>query len=111
MVYEYRCIKCRRKFEVVKSMRDFDRNEFCEPCGAPGEFVFNPRVQIMGASVQHAEYNPGLGAVTKNKRDRAEQAKRKGVIEVGSDFKSGDSMQKSFDTDRAKKLAKRWEED
>jgi putative FmdB family regulatory protein len=111
LIYEYRCVKCERKFEVIKSMRDFDRNEFCERCGAPGEPVFSPKVQILGASVQHAEYNPGLGQVVKNKRHRQEIAKRKGLVEIGSDYKAPENIHKEFESKRDDKRKKRWEEE
>ena len=110
MIYEYSCVKCENFFQVMKSMRESDTNEFCNLCGAPGQFLFSPPY-ISGASVEHAEYNPGLGAVVKNKRHRAELAKRKGLVEVGNDYGSGEKMQKEFDQKRESARAKRWEDD
>lgn len=88
-----------------------DVNEFCPNCAAPAERKFVPsRVHFTGTKVQHAEYNPGLGAVVKDAQHRAELAKRKGLVEVGNDFKTGDAMQKQFDTERAVKREKAWED-
>lgn len=110
MTYEYQCVKCDYRFDVLKPARDMDVNEFCPDCGSPAERKFVPsRVYITGASVEHAEYNPGLGCVTKNKRDREEQAKRRGLVEVGNDYSSGEKMQTTFDTARTEKLNKRYE--
>lgn len=112
MIYEYKCIECKRSFDVTKSVKDIDVNEFCPRCDSPAERKFVPsKLHLTGTKVEHAEYNPGLGAVVKSKYERQELAKRKGLVEVGNDYKSGESMQKSFDETRAKKLATRYEED
>lgn len=111
MTYEYKCTRCRRAFDVIKSVRDIDVNEYCPSCGDPGERQFIPsRVYFSSTSVQNAEYNPGLGCVTKNAKDRDEIAKRKGLVPVGNDYGSGEKMQKEFDTKREEKLAKRYED-
>jgi hypothetical protein len=95
---------------VIKSVRDIDRNENCPECGEFAVRQFVPkRVHFSGTSVQNAEYNPGLGCVVKDKYHRQELCKRKGLVEVGNDFKSGDSMQKHFDSERAAKREKAWE--
>jgi putative FmdB family regulatory protein len=105
LTYVYQCTKCAVKFDVIKSVADFDRNEFCEDCGAPAERKFTPRVHIMGAKVEDAEYNPALGCVTKGRRHREEIAKSMGLVEVGNDYGSGDTMAETFDRARAEKLA------
>lgn len=112
MTYEYQCVKCERIFDVIKPHTEMDVNEFCHECGAPADRIKFPRgkVYLSGTAVEHAEYNPGLGAVVKNKAHRAELAKRKGLVEVGNDYKSAESMQKQFDTARAEKLNKRYED-
>lgn len=111
MTYEYLCVKCDNRFDVIKSVRDMDVNEFCPRCEAPGERQFTPRsVHFTGTKVQNAEYNPGLGQVVKNEAHRREVAKRKGLVEVGNDFKSGEKMQTQFDTARTEKLNKRYED-
>lgn len=112
MTYEYRCTKCMSHFDVIKSVKDIDVNEFCPTCESPSERLFIPqRVFFSGTRVEHAEYNPGLGAVVKNKRHREDLAKRKGLVEVGSDFKSAESMNQYFDSSREEKIKKRWAEE
>lgn len=112
MTYEYKCVKCEKHFDVIKSVKDFDVNEFCPSCGAPGERQFVPhKVHFTGTRVTHAEYNPGLGCVVKNKQHKEEICKRRGLVEVGNDFKTGDSMQKHFDGEREQRREKRWEDD
>ena len=67
------------------------------------------KLHITGAKVTHPEYNPGLGCVVKNKRHKEDLMKRKGLVEVGNDFRSGADMQKTFDQARAEKREKSWE--
>lgn len=110
MTYEYECTKCAKRFDVIKSVKDIDVNEFCPNCEAPAERKFSFRVHIIGAAVQNAEYNPALGCVVKNKAHREEIAKRKGLVEIGNDFKSPDDIHKKFDQDRAEKKNKAWED-
>ena len=111
MTYAYLCEACNRTFDIIKSVKDMDVNEFCPRCEEPGVKQFLPnRVYLSGTKVQHSEYNPGLGAITKNRAHREELAKRKGLVEVGNDFKTGESMQTQFDQARAEKLAKRYED-
>ena len=97
---------------MIKSVRDMDVNEFCPRCDEPAERQFVPkRVSFIGASVTHAEYNPGLGMVVKNKAHKEDILKRRGLVEVGNDYGSADKHQAKFDKDRSEKIAKRWEED
>lgn len=111
MTYEYECSKCEHRFDVVKSVKDMDVNEFCPECEAPSVRQFVPsKVHFSGTSVQHAEYNPALGQVVRDKHHRQELCKRKGLVEIGNDFKSGESQQKQFDSDRARKREKAWED-
>jgi len=94
---------------VVKPVAEIAKVELCE-CGTPADRSFFPtRIHITGAKVEHAEWNPGLGCVTKNKRDREEIAKRQGLVEVGNDYKSGESIQKTFDQAREEKKKKEWD--
>lgn len=110
MTYEYLCEKCGHLFDVIKSLKDIDKKEECHTCGNIAERQFSANVHFIGTAVQSAEYNPGLGCVVKNKHHREEIAKRKGLIEVGSDYGTGKKMQKSFDADRKKKQDKRWDD-
>lgn len=111
MVYAYRCEKCDASFDVIKSHKEMDAVEHCK-CGSVAKREFAPqRVYFVGAKVTHAEYNPGLGCVVKDKRHKEYLCKQKGVVEVGNDFRSGDTMVDHYDKGREEKLAKRWEDD
>jgi hypothetical protein len=97
---------------VIKSVSEIDREERCEACDSPAARQFVPsRVYFSGASVQDAEYNPGLGCVVKNKHERQEIAKRKGLVELGNDYKNPDSLHKEYEQKRAAKRAAAWEKD
>lgn len=111
ITYVYVCSKCGHEFDVIKSYKDIDVNEFCPKCDEPAERQFVPkRVFFSGTAVTHAEYNPGLGTVVKNKAHKEDILKRRGLVEVGNDYGSGDKMVEKFDKDRAEKLSKRWDE-
>lgn len=111
MTYEYKCQKCETSFDVIKSVKDIDVKEFCPDCESPAERQFVPRkLHLSGTKVQHAEFNPGLGCVVKNKYHKQEICKERGLVEVGSDWKSGDKMSKEFESAREKKREKAWEE-
>lgn len=110
MTYAYKCTECAHAFDVIKSVKDIDVNEFCPRCESPAERQFVPsRVYFSGTEVTNPEWNPGLGAVVKSKRHREELAKRKGLIEVGNDFGSGKKMEQKFESDRAAKREKEWD--
>lgn len=107
MTYEYYCPACKYIFDVFKSHKDMERNETCESCGEFAERKFIPsRVHFTKTSVEHAEYNPGLGCVTKGSKDRAEIAKRKGLIEVGNE--NPDKIEKEFAKDRESARERSW---
>lgn len=111
MIYGYTCSECRKKFDVIKSVKDIDQNENCPKCGEFGIRDFCPeKIHFTGTKVTHAEFNPGLGAVVKNARHKDRLMKEKNVVEIGNDFKSGESMQKEFDTKREEKLKKSWDD-
>lgn len=87
-------------------MHDSGREELCPVCEIVLERVWTP-THIIGASVESAEYNPGLGEVVKNKKHRAELAKRKGLVEIGNDYSSPDKIHDKFEKERAEKAEKR----
>lgn len=107
MIYPYKCDSCAHDFDVVKSHVDMNRPEACEKCAAPATRQFTARVHIVGAKVTHAEYNPGLGCVVKNKQHLDYLCKSKGVVPVGNDYGSGEKMQKEFDEARERKFSER----
>lgn len=108
MIYQYRCPECRASFDVVKSVKEMNAPETCK-CGSIATREFVPsRVHFIGASVQHAEYNPGLGCIVKNKEHRKELCKQKGLEEVGSE--PVESIHKHFDKAREEARERAWED-
>lgn len=84
MIYEYQCNQCAVIFDVVKAVADFERAESCA-CGGDAKRLFRPKIHLSGTAVEHPEYNPAFGQVVKNKRERQELAKQRGMIEIGND--------------------------
>lgn len=86
MTYLYACAKCDVEFDVVKSVKDIDREEKCESCGNVCERQFSANVHFIGTSVESPEFNHGLGMVIKNKKHRADEAKARGLVEIGNEL-------------------------
>lgn len=109
MIYEYECSSsaCGERFDVVKPLRDYQTPEKCPKCQKPADRRFS-RLQIMGASVEDAEFNPALGCVVKNKKHREELCKRKGLVEIGNDYSSAESIHKEFDQKLKEKREESW---
>lgn len=103
--YVYKCVACGTKQEIVKTMHNATREEICG-CGIVLDRVYTS-FQIMGAKVQDAEFNPGLGCVVRNARHRKELADRKGLIEVGNE--SADTLHRETVVKRAKEREKEWD--
>ena len=108
MIYPYRCLKCAHNFEIVKAVKDVHLTHDCEACGHnETERVFTSKLYFNGAKVQHAEYNPGLGCVTKNKEHRSEIARQKGLVEVGNE--TPDTLHKETVVKREQERAREWD--
>lgn len=110
MIYQYRCERCDKSFDVVKSAHDFNRDEFCN-CGAVAQREFVPsRLSIFKSKgiAESAEYNPGLGCVVRNKSHRAELCKIKGVEEIGNE--KPETLHKYFDEKRQENRDKVYDE-
>ena len=85
MTYEYTCDQ-HGAVDVTKSVIYIDNPEPCPLCGVVMTRKFVPsRVHFSKTKVEHAEYNPGLGIVTKSRRHRDEVAKERGLIEIGNE--------------------------
>lgn len=113
MTYEYSCTNatCLNRFDVIKSVKDMDVNEFCPICAHGAERKFVPsRVYFSKTSVEHAEYNPGLGCVVKNRQHREELAKQRGLVEIGNDYSSPEVIHKEMDTKREEIREARYDE-
>lgn len=108
-LYDYYCKKCDLEFEVINSMKDYNPKEKCQACGEPAERIFKYcKFHFTGTKIEDAEFNVGLGQITKSKRHRDELAKKLGVVEVGNE--KPESIHKHFDSEREKKIKKSWDE-
>lgn len=107
-LYEYDCEKCQLVFEVVKSIKDWTRQETCSSCGGLAQQIFTSKVHFVGAKVEDAYRCPGLGTIVKSKKHRDQLAKQLGVVEIGNE--NPDKLSDRFEKDRAEKRKKSWEE-
>lgn len=84
--YEYQCITCKHDFDIIKSISMLDDPEACPKCSSKETERHISRTHFYGASDwDKAQYNPGLGVVTKNAKHAARIAKDRGLIEVGNE--------------------------
>ena len=101
--YPYFCPHCENLRDIIKPVRDIDRLERCETCDTELDSScrrIGGGTYFIGASVEDAEFNPGLGCVVKNKRHREQICKDRGLIEIGNDV---DPKKQAADIDRAEK--------
>lgn len=107
--YDFSCAKCDEDFDIVQSIKMYSGKAPCPTCGNTSSTrIIRPGVHFIGASVESAEYNPGLGQIVKNSKHRAEIAKRKGLVEIGNE--NTEKIHKHFDNQRAEKVKKSWDE-
>jgi putative FmdB family regulatory protein len=103
--YVYRCISCGVTSEIVKSIKLASQEEICDKCQVTLDKVYTP-FQILGARVENAEFNPGLGCVVKNSKHRKEIADRKGLVEVGNE--TPDTLYKETVVKKEKQREREW---
>lgn len=109
MIYPYRC-PCGNEFEVIKHSKIIDRVEVCPNCGhnCTKENRYISRTSFYGASDwDSAEYNPGLGCVTRNKLHRDRIAKDRGLIEIGNEDIVKHDIE--LEKERDRKIDEKWE--
>lgn len=110
--YPYRCpsSSCVTTWEVVKPLSDIERKEECPICGATGSRYIG-RTHFYGASDwDKAEYNPGLGCITKNAKHRKQICKARGIEELGNDYQSPEKLHEHNDKMRHEKWERSWAE-
>lgn len=104
--YLYKC-SCGENFDVIKSMHDATRPENCPKCGEVGKRIFTAPM-LNGTAVFMPQYVPSLGKSFNSKREMQYEVERRGLVEVGNDFGSGEKMQRSFDRERERVQDERW---
>jgi len=107
MIYEYTCAE-HGKFEIIKPMEDAAQPEYCPTCKAPLTRLWLNRSGFNGEKVEHAEFNPGLGCVVRNRKHREEVARRKGLVEIGNE--SVDTIHKTAERDQEEARNKRYDD-
>lgn len=105
--YEYKCKK-HGVFEVIKPIAEYKTPEKCETCGRVAEKIVSRPAGFIGTKVEDAEYNPGLGVVTKSAKHRKEVANRLGVEEIGNE--RPEIIHNYFDKRREQKRKKAYDE-
>ena len=106
--YEYFCEACSLGYEIIKSIKEYDGKDPCTACGKPARRVFSANIHFIGTKIEDAEYNPGLGKITKSKKHRDELAKRMNLIEIGNE--KTETIHKHFDNSREEKRRRSWED-
>lgn len=109
--YEYRCEPCNKQYDVTKLISEYSKSpgqDVCPDCGKIGYRIYSCNIEFTGTKIEDAEYNVGLGTITKSKAHRDELAKRKGLIEVGNE--KPDTIHKHFDVQRETARKRSWDE-
>lgn len=107
-IYDYDCSKCDKEYEIIKSIKEYTGLDPCPDCGNVGNRIFSCNVHFIGTKIEDAEFNVGLGQVTKSKRHREELAKQKGLIEVGNE--NPEKIHKANESMREDKRRKSYED-
>lgn len=109
ITYEYDCTQCNNRFDVVKSVRQMDAQEFCPQCKSLARRIFIPQnVFFNKTKVEHAAYNPGLGCVVKNERHKKEILSQRGLVEVGNECPK--RLRSNYEKQLEEKKEKRWDQ-
>jgi putative FmdB family regulatory protein len=104
MIYPHECSVCKKEFEVIKPLEDFDKSEYCPECGMIGIRVIAKRQAFYGASdwdTRH--YNQALGMVVKSNKEAQKLARERGWVEIGNE--PVEKIHKKFDSEREHKLS------
>lgn len=106
--YDYFCEKCDKPYVIEKiSIKEWTGKDPCPTCNVIGYRVFSGKIEFSGTKIEDAEYNIGLGCITKSKRHRDELVKRKELIEVGNE--DPNKIHSHFDKDREDRRKRSWE--
>ena len=109
-IYEYRCQACEAPFDIACPISDIDNRVECPKCA-----VINGKAQrqltrtsFYGAAVEDSSWDPGLGMVVKSNKHRRDEAKARGLIEIGNE--KPEVVHKYFDQKREEIRNDRWTE-
>jgi hypothetical protein len=109
MIYPHECSVCKDYFEVIKSVRDFDNEEYCPKCGMIGIKIIAYRQSFHGAADwDTSHYNPALGRVVRSNAEARKIAREMGLEEIGNE--SLDKIHKKYDSERQHKIDTRYDD-
>lgn len=107
--YDFACAKCDEPFEIIQSIKEYDGKANCPSCGIESrERIFSANAFFIGSKVEDKEFNPGLGIITKNAKHRRDEARARGLEEVGTE--APEKIHKASENLRAEKLKRSWDE-
>ncbi len=107
--YDYYCKKCDKDFDVIESIKSYSGKAECPACrNISTERIFSPNITFIGTKVEDREFNHGLGIVTKNSRHRKDEARARGLEEVGTEPVK--KIHEHFDRAREERRKKSWDE-
>lgn len=106
--YDYFCEKCENPYSFIKSIKEYSARDLCPNCKVQGYRIYSCKTQFIGTKIEDAEYNYGLGTVTKSKNHRNELAKRMNVVEIGNEKPS--TIHSHFDKAREEKRRQNWDD-
>lgn len=108
--YAYLCGFCGAEFDVVRPMSQIDDAAVCPECKVANSKQARQltRTHFYGAKVEDAYRCPALGKVITSKRQRDEEAKRRGLIEIGNE--KPETVHAYFDGKREEIRKERWAE-
>lgn len=86
MIYEYKCLACGDKQEIVKSVSECDTKELCR-CGEDLIRVFSSP-QLMSIKPEDSYKSLALGKVVSSSKEERKLAKAMGYEEVGNEVQS-----------------------
>ena len=108
MIYDFQCEKCELGFEIVCTVKEYTGKYKCQSCGNLATRIYTTFYHH-GGKLENAEYNVGLGKVTKSKNHRKELAKRMNLVEIGNE--KPDTIHKEDEATLSDKLKRRWDTD
>ena len=109
-LYEYLCHQCEAPFDVARPISAIYDPAVCPKCEATNGKAQRQltRTHFYGAAVEDASYDPGLGMVVKSSKHRKDEAKARGLIEIGNE--KPEVVHKYFDDKRTEIREQRWAE-
>jgi len=105
VIYAYECDNCGFKFDVVKPATHYKDEEYCANCKCVSRRLFSP--PLLTIDKTQPEFNHAFGKVIRNKSHRNEEAKKRGMVEIGNE--RPDVIHKAMDNQKAHLRKAKWD--